>query len=109
MEVTEIEGEVTGVEVDSEPYEYYSEVTHKVVTGGLRDAVLRRVGREEGHVTSLEDDYSTGTCELCGGEEQSITLFVDGEKVYQGSDSSGLDESPNPFVALNNWLNMKEN
>lgn len=107
--ITEIEGEVIGTEHSGEPWEYSTEITRKLVTGWLRDAVLRRTGLT-GEVTSLEDSSSYGTCELCGSYFESITLFVDGEKVYSGEDSTGMDTDnyPNPFIKLNNWLNEKE-
>jgi len=112
MDVTNIDGEVIAVAEDSEPWEYNTTVTEKRVSGWLKDAVLTRVGKSSGDVTSKEDNSSYGTCEICGSDSYSIEILVDGETVYSGGESTGLyDEEggPNPFTALNEWLNSKEN
>lgn len=108
--IESIEGVVTNETHEGEQWEYSTSITEKDVTGWLRDRVLERVGKTEGIVTSWEDSSSYGTCEVCGSNSEDIKLFVDGVEVYSGGESSGYDEDyPNPFTALNNWLNEKEN
>lgn len=109
--IESIEGTVTKKTHESEPWEFSTTITEKEVTGWLRDKVLERVGKTEGIVTSWEDSSSYGTCEFCGSYSEDIKLFVNGVEVYSGRDSSGMDgdDYPNPFTALNNWLNEKEN
>lgn len=109
--IESVEGVVTNETYEGEPWEYSTTITEKVVTGWLRDKVLERVGKTDGDVTSWENSSSYGTCELCGSYSEDIKLFVDGEEVYSGGDSSGMDvdDYPNPFTALNNWLEKKEN
>lgn len=107
--IESIEGVVTKTTKEGEPYEFFTTITEKEVTGWLREAVLRRIGSTAGTVTSLEDSSSYGTCELCGSYTEDVTIWVDGVEVYSGGDSSGMgtEEYPNPFTALNNWLNEK--
>jgi hypothetical protein len=106
-----IDGVVTNESHGGEPWEYSTTITEKLVTGWLRDKVLERVGKSEGEVTSWENSSSYGSCEIGGSYWEDIKLFVNGEEVYSGGDSSGMDRGdyPNPFTALNNWLNKKEN
>lgn len=106
-----IEGEITNQAKEGKPYDYFTTITEKVVTGWLKNSVLARVGKADGIVTSREDSSSYGTCEICGSYTEDIQIFVDGEEVYSGGDSSGMDteEYPNPFIKLNNWLNEEEN
>lgn len=102
-----IPGEVVREDTDSEQWEFYQTTTEKIVTGGLRDKVLARVGGGD-EVRSIEIDRSDGTCEICGVNSLSIRLTVDGVEVYYGDDYSGFDYDgprPNPFMALNEWLN----
>lgn len=110
-DIETIEGEVTNRTEEGEPYEYFTSITEKQVTGWLRDKVLERVQKSDGVVTSREDSSSYGTCEVCGSYTEDIQIFVDGEEVYSGGDSSSMDteEYPNPFIKLNEWLNEKEN
>lgn len=93
-----IEGTVTNNTEEGEPWEYSTTITEKIVTGWLRDAVLSRVGRPDGVVTSWEDSSSYGTCEVCGSYSEYIKLFVDGVEVYSGGADSGMDtdDYPNP-------------
>lgn len=105
--IQEIEGETLSVNEHGEQWEYFTTVTEKEVTGWLREKVLERVGKNRGRVTSLEDSSSYGTCEICGSYSEEIKLFVDGEEVYSGEDSSGMDYDegyPNPFIRLSEWL-----
>lgn len=112
MDVTNIDGEVISVAEEGEAWEFNTTITEKRVLGWLKDAVLARVGKTSGDVTSKEDNSSFGTCEICGSDSYSIEILVDGETVYFEGVSTGLyDEEggPNPFIALNEWLNSKEN
>lgn len=103
--IDNIEGNLIFSGVDSEPWEYSITRTEKEVTGGLREAVLKRLGRSKGRVTSWEKSSSFGTCEICGSESDSIEIRVDGEVVYEGEEGGGLGESyPSPFVKLQEWL-----
>lgn len=106
--IESIEGTVTKETHEGEPWVFSTTITEKEVTGWLRDKVLERVGKTEGTVTSWEDSSTYGTCEICGAYSKSIKLFVNGEEVYSGGEMDG-DDYPNPFTALNNWLNEKEN
>lgn len=106
--VTQIDGTVLSTQEESEPWEYHTTLTEKEVTGWLHSAVLARVGKATGRVTSLEDNTSTGTCEICGGESFSIKIFVDGESVVEFYDAARMDGTPNTFSLLNNWLNEEK-
>lgn len=109
--ITEVEGDLIREVEKGEPYEYFTVLTEKEVTGTLRERVLTRVGLPGGRVTSLEDSTTTGTCEICGGHTEGIKLFVNGEEVYSGEEWSGMDTDdpePNPFIKLNKWLEEKE-
>lgn len=107
--IESIEGTITRQTEESEPWVYSTKITEKEVTGWLRGKVLSRVGLTDGLVTSWEDSSSYGTCEICGNYSEDVKLLVNGEEVYSGGASSGMDaeEYPNPFIALNNWLNEK--
>ena len=107
--IESIEGTITSQTEEGEPWVYSTAITEKEVTGWLRDKVLARVGLPDGLVTSREDSSSYGTCEICGSYSEDVKLFVDGVEVYSGGDSTGMDtdDYPNPFTALNFWLNEK--
>ena len=103
--ITSIEGTVTNQTNDYEAWTFDTTITEKVVTGWLADAVLSRVGVTSGVVTSWENSSSYGTCDLCGSYFEYLKLFVDGQEVYSGEVEASMEEgSPNPFAALQAWL-----
>lgn len=70
---------------ESEPWEFYNTWRTVEVTGKLAEDVLRRT-RKTGTVTITERHDSWGTCEVCGGEDDSFTVEVDGVNVYSEGD-----------------------
>lgn len=110
-EVIEFDGEVVDTHEEGEAYEYYLRLVRRKVEGNLADRVLKRVGREAGVVESVERDYSSGTCELCGWGEEGIEILVDGCVVFCISQDDGsfyyAGEAPeiiSPYIKFNEWL-----
>lgn len=106
--VTQIDGTVLSTQEDGEAWTYHTTLTEKEVTGWLHSAVLARVGKATGRVTSVEDETQNGTCDYCGSESFHIKILVDGEVVYDEGDIVGMGETPDPFTDLNNWLNEEK-
>ena len=73
-----------------------------LVTGWLRDGVIKRVGLEPDEsiiVTTNEETRSDGYCETCYSEWTFVIVYVNGDQVYETpSYSSDILED------LNYWL-----
>lgn len=110
-EVIKFDGEIVDTHEEGEPYEYHLHLVRRKVEGNLAERVLKRVGREAGVVESVESDYSSGTCEVCGFGEEGIEILVDGHIVFRISQDDGsyyyTGEAPeiiSPFTNFNEWL-----
>lgn len=103
------EGEVITEFVDAEPWTFYTHSTKRVVEGTLEAQVLARTGLT-GKVESVERNYSSGTCELCGYGEDGITILVDNKIVFSYAADNGeysyeAPDEPSPYLVLMAWLN----
>lgn len=107
--VTEFDGPVLSEYEEHSPWEYSLELTEKLVEGSLADRVRARVGVDIGTVHSVERNYGSGTCELCGYGSDGIKILVDNMVVFatdQDNAEYSYDESDvvSPYTIFNAWL-----
>lgn len=107
--VTEFDGPVLHEYEEHEPWEYSLELTEKLVEGNLADRVRARVGVDIGTVHSVEKNYDSGTCELCGYGSSGIKILVDGNLVFTTDQDNGAysyedSDVVSPYTIFNAWL-----
>lgn len=104
-------GEPYKTEEEGVDWEYWTEKKwFDISKTHLGDMVLVRASRiadrETAKVEVFDEQGNTGTCDYCGGNNESLEIKVDGEVVWKATDDWGYEETQEKsvYALLDDWL-----